>query len=62
VVNLPKVLLLKETKVVNHQTQDLLVKVVAEAVVPEEQVQTEPHQMLVETVEQEQITGQVIQH
>ena len=59
---LPQVFLLKEIVVVNQQTQDLLVKVVAVAVVQEEQVQTEPHQMLVETVELDPITGQEIQH
>tara|TARA_Y100000401_G_scaffold102384_1_gene92659 strand:+ start:135 stop:569 length:435 start_codon:yes stop_codon:yes gene_type:complete len=53
---------LKETVVVNQQTQDLLVKVVAVAVVQEQQDQQEPHQMLVETVELELITGQEIQH
>jgi hypothetical protein len=53
---------LKETVAVNQQTQDLLVKVVAVAVVQEQQDQQEPHQMLVETVELELITGQEIQH
>jgi hypothetical protein len=59
---LRQVFQLKETVAVNQQTQDLLVKVVAVAVVQEQQDQQEPHQMLVETVELELITGQEIQH
>tara|TARA_Y100001973_G_C5147682_1_gene306315 strand:- start:881 stop:1069 length:189 start_codon:yes stop_codon:yes gene_type:complete len=62
VVKLQKVLLLKETKVVHHQTQALLVRVLEEV---EALVQQELMGLLLiplVLVVQEQITGQVIQH